>query len=50
MSAKTISISRNFPLEATQTFDPHGKLQGSNYIFPTPGIMGSPKIPIKVLA
>ena len=36
--------------EATDTFDPHGKLLGSNYIFPNPSIMWSPKIPIKGLA
>ena len=36
--------------EATDTFDPHGKLLGSNYIFPNPCIMWSPKIPIKGLA
>ena len=36
--------------EATDNFDPHGKLLGSNYIFPIPIDAWSPKIPIIGLA
>ena len=34
----------------TDSFDPHGKLLGSNYIFPIPIDAWSPKIPIIGLA
>ena len=36
--------------EATDNFDPHGKLLGSNHVFPNSSVMWSPKIPIIGLA
>ena len=45
-----IFFSQHYTQEATDNFDPHGKLLGSNYIFPIPIDAWSPKIPIIGLA
>ena len=47
---RTIQLILMNTQEATDNFDPHGKLLGSNYIFPIPIDAWSLKIPIIGLA